>query len=131
MNDEEHESITNDKSLAQFNIQQIYQFVADAQTQTDDTVNIDSDSTKPTYGANHDKLPENRDNKETEHLTAFFNSVLPVSQTVPTLIISEHLSDTELAAPLQPRPTPELIANYSSLSIPSLENVIHERKRYV
>ena len=76
-------------------------------------------------------MPENRDNPETAHLTAFFNSVLPASQTVPTLIISEHLSDTDLAAPVQAPTSSELIANYSSLSIPSLENVIHEGKRYV
>ena len=130
-NDNEHDSITNEKSLAPFDIQQIYQFVADAQTQTDDTFNIDSDSTKPIHGTNPDNLPASRDNTETEHLAAFFNSVLPVSKTVPTLIISEHLSDTDLAAPVQTRPSSELIANYSSLSIPSLENVIHEGKRYV
>ena len=130
-NDNEHDSITNEKSLAPFDIQQIYQFVADAQTQTDDTFNIDSDSTKPIHATKPDNSPVNRDDAETEHLTAFFNSVLPASKTVPTLIISEHLSDTDLAAPLQPRPSSELIANYSSLSIPSLENVIHEGKRYV
>ena len=128
-NDNEHDSIANEKSLATFDIQQIYQFVADAQTQTDDTFNINSDSTKPINATKPDSLPVNQDNTETEHLAAFFNSVLPASKTVPTLIISEHLSDTDLAAPVQTRPSSELIANYSSLSIPSLENVIHENKR--